>query len=89
MLTLFALIVGGFVAYQGVVPRSLEVFGNVFLAVRLVSYVLLFVVLFDTITAPMLNAFTRVPRYAEVNVKPYRFRCLFWALFLEFFVSIL
>lgn len=86
LLTLVALVAGGLMAYQGVVPESFTLFGYAFAIVRVAAYLMLFVFYFDQLTIPLLTRVSGDPDYARIHVRPYRFRCFFWALLLEFFL---
>ncbi len=88
VLTVLALVVGAMMAGQGAVPRSVEIFGYVFLVARLVIYLGLFVFFFDELTVPILTAVTKNPDYAIEHAKPYRYRCLFWIVLVEFFLVV-
>lgn len=86
LLTLVALVIGGVLAYRGVVPESVVVIGHAFAAIRVVVYLMLFVFYFDELTIPLLTRITGDPEYADMHVRPYRYRCLFWSMLLEFFL---
>ncbi|PID63421.1 MAG: hypothetical protein CSB44_02025 [Gammaproteobacteria bacterium] len=69
------------------VPDVLIVGGYAFKAARIVVYLLLLFVFFDSVTAPMITRLTSRPELAESVIKPHRLRILFYVLAFELAIT--